>query len=157
MSIKLTRRVAADLLGRGTSAVRIKEDAIPEAEKAITRDDVRALIQKGLVYAEKKKHNISAYGKILKEKRGQGRKRGTGKRRGTEKARASVEYKKRVRAQRRVLAQLKQEKAFNNEKFKEFYRLVKGGTFASKASLLGHIKGDGIQISDEQFKKLKHI
>ena len=157
MSIKLTKRVAAQLLGRGESSVRIKGTALQDAEKAITREDVRALIKKGDVFAMPEKHNMSVYSKELSEKRAEGRKRGMGRRKGTTKARRSVEHKKRVRGQRRVLAALKNDKTINNELYKEFYRLVRGGTFQSKAQLISHMKGHGVNLSEERMKELKHM
>lgn len=157
MSIKLTKRIAADILNRGESSIRIKMEGIEDAKKAITRQDVRDLVAKGQVFAQPEKSNLSLYSKILKEKRSKGRRRGQGRRKGTEKARQSVEYKKKIRAQRRVLDALKSDKTINNDMFKEFYRLVRGGTFASKATLLSHIKSRGIQINDERFQKLRHM
>jgi large subunit ribosomal protein L19e len=156
MSIKLTKRIAASILGRGESAVRISAPSIADAKKAITRDDVRELIKRGAIYSVKEKHNISAYGKELSKKRLSGRKRGPGRRHGTYKARTGITYMKKVRAQRRVLLQLKSAGTINNEMFKGFYALVKGGTFTSKATLLNHIRSKGVAIDDESFNKLKH-
>lgn len=157
MTIKLTKRIASLLLNRGVTSIRIKESAIAEAEKAITREDVRRLISSKSVYALDAKENLSLYSKLLQKKKAQGRKRGPGRKKGTTKARTTIEYKQRIRAQRRVIEKLKNEGAFDNEMFKTLYRLVKGGTFASKASLLGNIKSKGINISDEKMKELKHI
>ncbi|EQD66370.1 Ribosomal protein L19/L19e [mine drainage metagenome] len=157
MSIKLTKRTAATLLGRGITSVRIKPDALEDAKKAITREDVRALIKSGRVYALKEKNNLSVYSKVLKEKRDKGRRRGKGKKKGTKKARGMVTYQKKVRAQRRLLAELKKEKAINNEMYKKFYALVKGGSFQTKMTLINHIKSRGVSMTDEQVEKLKHI
>lgn len=157
MSIKLTKRIAKQLLNRGESAIRIKESATPEAKKAITREDVRTLIKNGSIYTIKAKHNLSAYSKVLKAKRNKGRRRGPGRRKGTEKARGKVEYKKKIRGQRRVLKALKAEKIIDNTKFKTYYALVKGGNFANKATLLNHIRNDGVQIDEEKFKQLRHL
>ena len=157
MSIKLTKRVAANILKRGVSSIRIKSDAIEDAGKAITREDVRALIKNGRVYALKEKENISMYSKVLKEKRAKGRRRGKGRKKGTRKARGMMTYQKKVRAQRRILSELKKEKAINNEMFKKFYALVKGGSFQTKMTLINHIKSKGVSITDEQMNKLKHI
>lgn len=157
MSIKLTKRIASELLNRGESAVRIKNDAIQEAKKAITREDVRALIKNGSIYSVRSKHNISAYSKVLGLKRSKGRRRGHGRRKGTANARGPVEYKKRIRGQRRVLHALKMEKLIDNEKFKKYYALVKGGTFMNKATLINHIKNDGVAISDDKFNQLRHL
>ncbi|MCW6159870.1 MAG: hypothetical protein LVQ95_02160 [Candidatus Micrarchaeales archaeon] len=157
MSIRLTKRIASDLLGRGESAIRIKETAVPNADKAITREDVRQLIKKGDVYALAEKRNVSTYSKVLRIKRAQGRRRGPGAKKGTRNARSSAEYKKKVRGQRRVLLSLKADRSIDNLMFKQFYKLVRGGTFESKAQLLSHIKGKGVSISDEKFEKLRHI
>jgi large subunit ribosomal protein L19e len=157
MSIKLTRRLAAELMDRGETSIRIKPASLEEAEKAITRDDVRRLIKSGAVYAIAGKKTMSFHAMVTHKKREQGRRRGPGRRRGTAKARGGVDYKKMIRGQRRVLAALKKEKVLENEKFKEYYRLVKGGLFSSKATLLNRIKSDGIAIPDEKFEKLRHI
>ncbi|MGD0729159.1 MAG: 50S ribosomal protein L19e [Candidatus Micrarchaeaceae archaeon] len=157
MSIKLTKRIASELTERGESAIRIKPEMIAEAKKAITREDVRLLIKNGSIYTTKLKHNLSAYSKVLKEKRKQGRRRGIGRRKGTLKARGTVEYKKKIRGQRRVLAALKTEKIIANDRFKKYYALVKGGNFVNKVSLLNHIRNDGVQINDEKFNQLRHV
>ncbi len=156
MGLKLARRLAADMLGRGESSVRFKEGSLAEAQKAITREDVRRLITSGGIYAIPKKRNKSIHGLVLRMKRAGGRRRGRGSRSGSLKARGTVEHKKRVRGQRRVLAALKQSDVIDNEAFKKLYRLVKGGTFPSKVSLLNRIRSEGIKISDEQFEKLRH-
>lgn len=157
MSIKLTRRVASDIMRRGKRSIRIKPSALDDAKKAITRDDVKDMIKKGSIYAIVEKHNISKYGKELKKKRAEGRKRGPGKKKGTKKSRSTANHMKRMRSQRRILAALKSDKTIDNEQYKEFYALVKGGTFQTKATLLNHIKSKGVELSPERLEKLKHI
>lgn len=157
MSIKLTKRIAGELMERGVSKVRIKSSGLADAKKAITREDVRTMIKDGNLYAIKIKHNISAYSKVLREKRNKGRRRGPGRRKGSEKARGILEYKKKIRGQRRVLKILKTEKIIDNDKFKKYYALVKGGNFVSKISLISHIKNDGVAINDEKLNQLRHI
>jgi large subunit ribosomal protein L19e len=157
MSIKLTRRIAAEMIGRGESKVRIKPDRMADAKKAITRADVKALIEAGAVYAIKEKHNISAYSKILREKRNQGRRRGMGRRKGTRKARQGITYGKRVRGQRRILDALKSDGTIDNLAFRKYYRLVKGGNFATKATLLSHIAADGVKLEAERVERLRHM
>lgn len=158
MSIKLTKRIASELTERGVSAVRIKNDSIAEARKAITREDVRVLIKNGGIYTIKAKHNISAHSKVLREKRIKGRRRGMGRRKGTIAARGGLLlYKKKIRGQRRLLKALKSENMIDNIRFKRYYALVKGGNFASKGSLLSHIRNDGVSIEEEKAKQLRHM
>ncbi len=156
MTISLTKRVASDILGRGESAIRIKPDAEKEAAQAITRDDVKKLISEGKVFAQKRKIQMSLYSKILKKKRMQGRKRGPGRKKGTMNARRSIEYSKAVRGQRRVLFKLKNDGTITNVQFKALYKLVRGGVFSSKASLLSNITGRGVAIAPDRLKQLKH-
>jgi large subunit ribosomal protein L19e len=144
-------------MGRGVSAIRIHPDKTAEAEKAITRDDVRKLVSSGGIYALKEKHNISMRSVILKKKREQGRRRGRGRKKGTVKARGGVDYQKRIRGQRRVLLKLKKDGTLDNLMFKNFYRLVKGGGFANKASLISHMRGKGVSMTEEKVKELRHV
>lgn len=153
-STKLARRLASDIIQRGERSIRIKPSDVADVEKALTRDDVRALIKKGSIYALKVKRNASTYGRVLKKKRSEGRKRGRGKRKGTAKARGGVSYQKRIRAQRRVLKALKSDGTITNELFKKYYRLTKGGVFASKMTLISHIRND-VQMSDQRVAELK--
>ncbi len=157
-NVKLVRRMASKIMGRGQNSVRIKPSAMEDVKNVLTRDDVRGLIKDGKMYAIEEKHNLSLYGKRLREKRKQGRGRGQGRRRGTAKARhGDMDHKKRVRAQRRLLKLLKSDKTINNEQFKHLYALVSGGTFISKVSLLTRIKSTGIELSNEKYEKLRHI
>lgn len=155
--MKFVKRAASEIMDRGESAIRIKPSANAEAKKALTKDDVRELVRNGSIYAIKEKKNLSIYGRELQIKRNEGRSRGPGSRRGRKGARGAVTYMKRIRAQRRVLKALKADSTINNENFKKLYALVKGGTFANKITLLRHVQGLGIQLSDERIEKLKHI
>lgn len=157
MSIKFVKRASAGILGRGESAVRIKTASLAEAKKALTKDDVRELIRNGSIYAIKEKKNISVYGKELKIKRNEGRSRGPGSRRGRKGARPGVAYTKRIRGQRRVLKKLKKDGLLDNSNFKKLYSLVKGGTFASKITLLRHVQSIGVQLGEDKIEELRHI
>ncbi len=157
MSIQLTKRLTAKILRRGVNAVKIKKMAYTEASKAITGDDVRALIKNGSVYVIKEKKNLSLHGKELHKKRQKGARRGPGKKKGTLKARTGRTYPKHIRAQRRIIKSLKSDTTINNIQFKKYYKLVKGGTFSTKAQLINYIIHTGVDIIDEKYDKLKHL
>jgi large subunit ribosomal protein L19e len=157
MSVKLTRRIAARIMKRGETKVLIKKDAVADAQKAITADDVRDMIKSGKIYVRKEKRNASLRSSIVSMKKAQGRRRGPGRRKGSAKSRSSVDYKKSVRGQRRVLKKLKADNTIDNQMYKKFYRLVKGGTFKSKGSLISQMQNNGISINEETAKQLRHI
>ena len=70
MSIKLTKKVASDILGRGLNAIKIRIGSEEDAKKAITRDDVRKMIKEGAVYAVKKRREVYAKAGACKEEEG---------------------------------------------------------------------------------------
>ncbi len=154
MTIKFVKRVASEMLGRGVRAIRIKDSALEEAKRALTKDDVRKLIKEGSIYAEPEKHNLSLHGKLLKVKREKGRKRGYGKRRGTAKARAGRVWEKKVRSQRLLLRKLKEMKKLDNKTFNRFYALIKGNAFPDKRSLLLHLDEQGVKVSEDELKQI---
>ncbi|MEM3476772.1 MAG: 50S ribosomal protein L19e [Candidatus Micrarchaeaceae archaeon] len=156
MSIKLTKRIASSIMHRGVSAIKIAAGSEKNASEAITRSDVKELIKSNKIYAVKAKKNISRYGKELNKKREQGRRRGKGSKKGTKKTRLGFKYIKEIRAQRRILSSLKAEKIIDNEAYKRFYALSKGGSFPTKLSLINHIRSKGFKISDEQAEALRH-
>ncbi|MGC8547756.1 MAG: 50S ribosomal protein L19e [Candidatus Micrarchaeia archaeon] len=155
MTIKFVKRVAGELLHRGENAIKIKESARSDAEKALTKDDVRKLIKDGSVYAELPKHNLSLHGKLLRQKRAKGRKRGYGKRKGTAKARAGKVWERKVRSQRLLLKRLKEIGKINTKTFDKFYASIKGNAFPDKRSLLLHLSDEGVKVSDEELKQIE--
>ncbi len=148
MSVKFTKRVAAELMGRGVNAIRMNPNNMEDINKAITRDDVRKLIKDGAVIALKPKHEL--YPRVVEEKR----KRGKGKRKGSANARKGRTWEKKVRSQRLVLRRLKDIKKIDNVVFKRYYLLIKGNAFPDKRSLLLHLSDDGIKMSEEELRQL---
>jgi len=148
MSIKFTKRVAAEVLDRGESSIWIKPDAIEDAKKAITRDDVRKLIKDGTIVAVKpqwERHKKSP--RTVK-------KRGMGRRKGTAKARQGRLWEKKVRSQRFLLRKLKLMGRVDKKTFNRYYLLVKGNAFNDKRSLLLHLSDEGIKVSEEERKQI---
>lgn len=154
MTVQFTKRIAAELLGRGESAVRINPIALDKASKAMTREDVKRLITDGSVYALKAKHNLSLSSRLLRARRAKGRSRGQGRRRGTDKARQGRRWEKKVRSQRLLLKQLKLTGKIDKRVFRNYYMLIKGNSFPDKASLLRHLEETGIKVSAEELAKM---
>ncbi|MDE1855261.1 MAG: 50S ribosomal protein L19e [Candidatus Micrarchaeota archaeon] len=148
MSVKFTKRIASQILGRGENALKIRPESMEDIRKAITRDDVRKLIESGAIVAVKEKSELHKKAKI------EGRKRGTGKRRGSSKARRGRTWEKKVRSQRLLLKRLKLMKKVDNPTFKRYYLLVKGNAFPDKRSLLLHLSDEGIKVSDDEIKQI---
>jgi large subunit ribosomal protein L19e len=142
MGMATVRRIAAELLGVGESRVRIDPKNAGKAEEALTRDDIRSLISQGVIYALRKRGVSRARGREKHLKMKMGRRRGMGSRKGKRYSNVprKTEWIHRVRAQRALLKELLFEKKIQNDAYRKVYRMVKGGAFKSRASLLTHLK-----------------
>jgi len=142
---RLQKRLAAEILGVGVSRVRIaaktKED-FEDLESAITKDDVRKLIERGVIYAEPEKSNSRARWRERKEKRQKGRRRGHGKRKGKAGARQDKKeaWMSRIRKMRKYLKYLRDKGIISTKLYRKYYRLAKGGAFRSLAELRAHLE-----------------
>ena len=154
MSTKFAKRAAAEILGRGITAIRIKKGSFSDVSGALTKEDIRKFISSGAIYALKEKHNLSLNSKKLKKLRAEGRRRGTGRRKGTRKTRTGRKWEKKVRSQRVLLKEVKKLGVIDNKNYNEFYRHIKGNAYATKATLLLHMKEAGIKLADEDIKKI---
>ena len=154
MGMKFAKRAAASILRRGVNAVRVKPEAAIDASKALTKEDIRRLIQKGDIYAIKAKENAREGAKKLKDARSHGRSRGVGSRRGTRKVRVGRKWEKKVRSQRRLLKELKNMKKIDTKTFTTFYRQIKGNQYETKANLLLQLREHGVQITEQDVKMI---
>ncbi|MDE1870233.1 MAG: 50S ribosomal protein L19e [Candidatus Micrarchaeota archaeon] len=155
MTLLFAKRIAAQVLKRGESAIRFKPGSTDEIAKALTREDIKQLIKNGSIIALPAKKNLSERSKILREKRKEGRKRGAGRRKGTLKARGgNATWEKKVRSQRLFLRELRLSEKVDKKAFRKFYLLVKGNAFVSKASMVLHMKEEGIIVSPAEVEKI---
>jgi len=144
MSIKAVRRMASYLMKCGGTRVVMDSAHLEDIEKSITKDDVRALIRKGYVWASPKKGVPRTRGRMHADRLRAGRGRGAGKRRGTANARLNSKsvWMARVRSQRKLLKSLKQQGAVT-EGYREAYNKIKGGAIKDKSHLMIFLKEKG--------------
>jgi ribosomal protein L19E len=128
MKEERAKQIASQILNSGVSRIKILPNAIEDVKKALTRSDIKKLIEEKKIIAVAKKQ------KMKKERKKKSVKKGSAK------ARKSVRWEDIVRAQRRLLKKLKEEKKITNQTFKKVYKLIKSGNFSSKSSLLTFLK-----------------
>lgn len=129
------KRLAAEILGVGVSRVKISPEAAERLEEVVTKDDVRALIDQGLIWAEQKKGVSRGRWRIRHEKKKEGRRRGHGSRKGRRIDEEEL-WKNKVRAMRRFLNTLKKKGLIEPRVWRQLYRMVKGNYFRD----LSHLK-----------------
>jgi large subunit ribosomal protein L19e len=136
--LTLQKRLASEVLKVGKSKVWIDPAKIKEAQSAITRADIKRLIQQGIIKKMPKKVKMPK--KKKKRRRGPGSKKGS--------RYAGVTKKRRwintVRPLRRMLRELKAGGSIDNRTYRRLYMLVKGGQFRSRSHLRIYLKQHGI-------------
>jgi large subunit ribosomal protein L19e len=134
----LQKRLASKILKVGESRVWLDPKQKKDMEAAITSADIRKLIQKG--YVKKLPTGVRMPKEESRRKRGRGSKKG--------KKHSIVPSKRKwistVRPLRRMLKELKATQQIDNQTFKHLYRLVKGGTFRSRAHLRIYLEQRGL-------------
>lgn len=145
MDLRSQKSMAAKILKCGASRIRIDtstEDARKEVGEALTREDIRVLIRKGLIRKVQKKGSSRAKArKILMQKK-RGRRKGTGSRKGGKKSRMSKKaaWIKVVKPLRRFLRKLRDSGQIDKKDYRRLYMRIKGGMFRNKKHLLFYLK-----------------
>jgi large subunit ribosomal protein L19e len=140
MDMGSQKRIAARIMKCGVSRVRIKPSE--EVEEALTREDIRGLIQKGMIWSVQKKGTSKFASKKKLEQKRKGRMRGPGRRKGTKGARKNDKTKwiEKVRPLRRLLTELREDGRIGRQDYGILYRRVKGGFFRNRKHLLYYLK-----------------
>ncbi len=144
MDLSYQKKLAAKILKCGVSRIRV--EPAKEVEEALTKDDVRALIQKGLITKTQKRGAAKARARSVFRQKKRGRRKGPGSKKGTRKSRSPPKqnWMITVRALRRLLKELKETKKIDNKAYKDLYRKIKGGYFRNKQHLLLYLKDTGL-------------
>lgn len=136
------RRIAAKVLKVGEGRVWIDPESISDVEEAITRADIRDLIEEGVIRKKPKRGVSRGRARIRALKKSLGRRKGHGSRKGTQGARRSKkrQWIIRIRALRRRLKELRAEGVIDKSMYHRLYNKAKGGEIKSVARLEAMIR-----------------
>ncbi len=142
MDLKTQKRMAAEILNVGKNKVWMDSDRMTEISTAITKDDIRRLIDQGAIKAKDKKSVSRARARKRDEQRKKGKQSGPGTRKGAKNGRKSNKEKwmQTVRAQRELLKELRDSGKLDSRTYRDLYNKVKGGAFRSKGHLETYLK-----------------
>ncbi|MEF8856329.1 MAG: 50S ribosomal protein L19e [Haloplanus sp.] len=135
------RRLAADVLDVGENRVWFDPDAQGDIAEAITREDVRELVDEGLIDATDASGNSRGRARERDRKRSYGHQSGPGSRKGKAGARSDEkeEWQGNIRAQRRKLGELREDGDIDSSQYRELYQMAAGGEFRSVRYMLNYI------------------
>ena len=141
MKLTTQKRLAADVLKVGMSRVWIDPDFEVEVSLAITRDDIRRLIDEGAI--QRKRTIGVSRGRarhILNQKR-KGQRKGPGKKKGkaTSKMSGKDRWMMKIRPMRKELRKLREDGKITPKVYRELYLKAKGNAFRNTAHLRTYI------------------
>lgn len=139
------KRLAADIMKIGKSRVRIDPDRQEEVAGAVTRSDVRKLIDGKVIVSVQKQGVSRGRGRKLDAQKAKGRRVGPGSRKGAKYARLprKQRWMALIRALRDELRGMRESGAIDRSIYREYYRRAKGGQFRSRAHMVSHMKTEG--------------
>lgn len=137
MSLKVQKRLAAELLKVGESRVWIDPESIERVEAAITREEIKRLIHEKVI------RSLPEHGVSRGRARSKPRRRGPGSRKGSTTDRKTL-WINRIRRLRRILRQLRGSKKISKDIYRRLYLLAKGGAFRDASHLKEYIERHGL-------------
>lgn len=155
MDTSSQKRIAAEIMKCGLSRVRIKQT--DDAEEALTREDIRNLIQEGVIWRVQKKGTSKFASKKKLEQKKKGRMRGDGRKKGAKGARKKdkTKWMEKVRPLRKLISELRAAEQISTEDYRNLYKRVKGGFFRNKTHLMYFIKERDMISKDITKKQAK--
>lgn len=142
--LKSQRRIAADVMDVGEDRVWMDPEETEKISEAITRQDIRNLVEGGTIQKRDKKGNSNARSKKNKNQKSKGRQKGHGSRKGRKTARSSEkdEWMSKIRALRSKLKEMRDEGELNSKQYRELYNKAKGGFFRNKKHLNNYVEDE---------------
>ncbi len=146
------RRMASSILKCGENRVWMDSDRTDEIAKAVTRGDIRVLINGGAIKSKQIQGISRGRKKFNQKQKDKGRRKGHGSRKGAKYARLPRKERwiKTIRPIRTYLRQLRDDKSIEKNVYRKYYRKAKGGEFRSKHHLRTRMTSDGFLKEDKQ-------
>lgn len=145
------KKIAAKILKVGEGRVWMDSEATEDIMEAITRDDIRGLIDEGIIKEKQKKGVSRGRARERAMKKSLGRRKGHGSRKGAKGARRGKKrlWITKIRALRRRLKELRDEGYVDRTTYRKLYNKAKGGEFRSIAHLNEFIKANRLMIKKD--------
>jgi len=142
MDLKTQKRMASDIMDVGKDRVWIDPDQQEKVDEAITRKDIRNLIEGGTIQKKDEKGTSKGRAKHIKKQKKKGRRKGHGSRKGKKGARKTDKQKwmEKILAIRKRLKEMKENEEITPEQYRELYDMSKGGFFRDTKHLENHVE-----------------
>lgn len=131
--MNIQKRLASQVLKASHKRVKFDNQRLADIKEAITKIDIRQLINEGAITKIQEKGVSRARARKIQKQKAKGRRSGTGSRKGkgTSRLPRKTLWMNTIRSQRAFIKELKDKNAIPNEVYRELYSKTKGGFFRS--------------------------
>jgi len=135
------KRLASEVLDVGKNKLWFDPDRQGDIAEAITREDIRELVDEGAIRADEPRGNSRGRARERKQKQSYGHQTGFGSRKGRAGGRQDEKenWQSRIRAQRARLRELRDEGDIDRSQYRDLYDKASGGEFDSVADMERYI------------------
>ncbi len=136
------KRLASDVLGVGKNKIWLDPERQADIAEAITREDIRELVNEGMIRAGEPEGNSRGRARERQKKRSYGHQKGPGSRKGKSGGRedSKKRWQSSIRAQRKHLRKLRDEGDIDRSTYRDLYDMAGGGEFDSVADIERYIE-----------------
>jgi len=140
--LKSQKRMASEVMDVGKDRVWIDPEQMDRVDEAITRQDIRNLIESGAIQKKDKKGTSKGRSRENKKQKKKGQRKGHGSRKGKKGARKSSkdEWMEKIRAIRSRLKEMRDEDEITQDQYRKLYDMSKGGFFRDTKHLETHVE-----------------
>lgn len=156
MELVNQRRMAAEIMKCGKNRVYMNPNNLDDISEAVTRGDVRRLINEGVIKARPKTGISSGRNKINAVQKAAGKRKGHGSRKGSKYARFPKKRRwiNTIRPIRKTLKEYRDSGYISAETYRNYYRHAGGGIFRSVGHMKSHMEAENafIKIPPKEVK-----
>ncbi len=140
--LKSQKRMASVVMDVGEDRVWIDPEEQEKVEEAITRKDIRNLVEGGAIRKKDEEGTSKGRAREIKKQKKKGQRKGQGSRKGKKSARKSDKQKwmEKIRSIRTRLKEMKENEEITPEQYRELYDMSKGGFFRDTKHLQNHVE-----------------
>ncbi|MGV8162939.1 MAG: 50S ribosomal protein L19e [Candidatus Nanoarchaeia archaeon] len=153
------KRLASQVMKASKKRIRFDNQRLADIKEAITKTDVRQLINEGAITRIQKRGVSRSRARHIQSQKAKGQRKGAGSRKGKETSRLprKESWMIRIRSQRTFIAELKEKKIITNETYRKLYRKAKGGFFRSTRHIKIYLEDNKLfVVAPKQEKSEKH-
>lgn len=144
MDLTNQKRMAGQVMKCGVHRVYFNPNNIEEISEAVTRQDIRKLVQEGIIKAKQKRGISSGRKKKIIAQKAAGKRKGHGSRKGKKFARFPRKRRwiSTIRPIRRTLKEYRAGGIISPETYRQYYRHASGGIFRSVTHMKLHMEAE---------------